>query len=36
MRNLALRTDLEINTNPDFDDDVRITLGLSYYFAKNI
>jgi hypothetical protein len=36
MRNLALRTDLEINTNPDFDDDVRVTLGLSYYFAKNI
>ena len=36
MRNLALRTDLEINTNPDFDDDVRLTLGLSYYFAQNI
>lgn len=36
QRNLALRTDLEINTNPDFDDDVRVTLGLSYYFAQNI
>lgn len=36
FRNVALKTDLEINTNPDFDDDVRITLGLSYYFAENI
>lgn len=36
LRNLALRTDLEINTNPDFDDDVRFTVGLSYYFAQNL
>ena len=36
MRNLVLRTDLEINTNPDFDNDVRATIGLNYNFAENI
>jgi len=36
LRNLVLKTDLEINTNPDFNDDVRVTLGLNYYFAENI
>lgn len=36
MRNLVIRTDLEINTNPDFNDDVRATIGLSYNFAENI
>jgi len=36
FRNLVLRTDLEFNTNPDFNKDVRVDLALSYYFSKNL
>lgn len=32
IRNLALRAELEVNSNPDFDDDIRTNLGVSYYF----
>ncbi len=35
-RNLVMRTAIEFNTNPDFDKDVRVDLGLSYYFSKNL
>ncbi|MDA2919935.1 hypothetical protein MYX76_10650 [Desulfobacterota bacterium AH_259_B03_O07] len=33
VKDLVLRTDVEINTNPDFERDVRVDLGLSYYFS---
>ena len=33
VRNLVLRADLELNTNPDFNKDARVDLGLSYYFS---
>jgi hypothetical protein len=36
FRNLVLRTGLEFNTNPDFSKDVRVDLGLSYYFSRNL
>ena len=32
VRNLALKAGVEINSNPDFDSDVRTNLGLNYYF----
>lgn len=35
-RNLLLMTELEANSNPDFDNDVRINLGISYNFASNL
>ena len=31
-RDLALKAGVEINTNPDFDKDIRTNLGVSYYF----
>lgn len=36
LRNVVLRTGLEFNTNPDFNKDVRVDLGLSYYFSRNL
>lgn len=35
FRNLLLRTGMEFNTNPDFNQDVRVNLGLSYNFSVN-
>lgn len=35
FRNLLLRTGVEFNTNPDFSQDVRVDLGLSYNFSVN-
>ena len=35
FRNLLLRTGMEFNTNPDFNKDVRVNLGLSYNFSVN-
>lgn len=32
LRDVALKAELEINTNPDFKRDVRTNLGVSYYF----
>lgn len=32
IRNLVLRAEVELNTNPDFEKDVRTNLGVSYYF----
>ncbi len=34
VRNLALKAGVEINSNPDFDIDVRTDLGLNYYFSR--
>jgi hypothetical protein len=31
-RDLVLKAGVEINTNPDFDKDIRTNLGVSYYF----
>ena len=31
-RDLALKAEVEINTNPDFDKDIRTNIGVSYYF----
>lgn len=36
FRNLVMRTGLEFNTNPDFSKDIRVDLGLSYYFSRNL
>jgi len=36
FRNLVMRKGLEFNTNPDFNQDVRVNLGLSYYFSRNL
>jgi hypothetical protein len=36
IRDLVLKAELEINTNPIFEDDVRVNLGLSYYFSRNL
>ena len=36
FRNLVMRTAIEFNTNPDFEKDVRVDLGLSYYFSTNL
>ena len=33
IKNLVLRADVELNTNPDFNHDTRVDLGLSYNFA---
>jgi len=35
-RNLILRTELEANSNPDFNHDIRVNLGISYNFAGGI
>ncbi|MCH8028975.1 MAG: hypothetical protein IH874_03465 [Candidatus Dadabacteria bacterium] len=32
IRGLVVRAEVEINTNPDFEKDVRTNLGVSYYF----
>jgi hypothetical protein len=31
-RDLALKAEVEINTNPDFAKDIRTNIGVSYYF----
>jgi len=31
-RDLVLKAELEVNTNPDFDKDIRTNLGVSYYY----
>ncbi len=36
FRNLVLRTGLEFNTNPDYSKDIRVDLGLSYYFSRSL
>jgi hypothetical protein len=33
VKNLTFKADLELNTNPDFNKDARVDLGLSYYFS---
>ncbi len=33
IKNLVLRADVELNTNPDFNQDARVDLGLSYNFS---
>ncbi|HEX9667487.1 MAG TPA: hypothetical protein VGA95_13150 [Thermodesulfobacteriota bacterium] len=33
VKNLTLKADVELNTNPDFNKDARVDLGLSYYFS---
>lgn len=35
IRNLLLRSELEVNSNPDFKRDIRINLGINYYFSRN-
>lgn len=35
-RNLLLMSELEANSNPDFDNDVRVNLGISYNFAGSL
>jgi hypothetical protein len=35
-KDLVLRTDIEFNTNPDFNKDVRVDLGLSYFFSTSM
>ena len=36
MKDLVLRTDVEFNTNPDFKKDIRVDLGLSYFFSTSL
>lgn len=36
LKNLVLRTALEFNTNPDFHRDIRVDLGLSYFFSTSM
>ena len=36
MKDLVLRTALEFNTNPDFQKDFRVDLGLSYFFSTSM
>ena len=36
MKDLVLRTALEFNTNPDFHRDIRVDLGLSYFFSTSM
>ncbi len=33
IKDLILKADVELNTNPDFNQDARVDLGLSYYFS---
>jgi hypothetical protein len=33
IKNLVFKADLELNTNPDFNQDARVDLGLSYNFS---
>ncbi len=33
IRDLVVRTGVEFNTNPDFEKDVRVDLGISYSFS---
>jgi hypothetical protein len=35
VRNLAVRAEVELNTNPDFRRDVRGNFGVSYYFSRS-
>ena len=36
IKDLAFKAEVEINTNPIFEDDVRVNLGLNYYFSRNL
>ena len=36
LKDLVLRTAVEFNTNPDFHRDIRVDLGLSYYFSTSM
>jgi hypothetical protein len=36
MKDLVLRTALEFNTNQDFHRDIRVDLGLSYFFSTSM
>jgi hypothetical protein len=36
LKDLVLRTALEFNTNPEFNKDIRVDLGLSYYFSTSM
>ncbi len=36
LQDLVLRTAVEFNTNPDFHRDIRVDLGLSYYFSTSM
>jgi hypothetical protein len=33
IKNLVLKADVELNTNPDFNQDARVDLGISYNFS---
>jgi hypothetical protein len=33
IKDLILKADVELNTNPDFEKDARVDLGISYYFS---
>jgi hypothetical protein len=35
VRNLAVRAEVELNTNPDFRRDVRGNFGVSWYFSRS-
>lgn len=35
-KDLVLRTAVEFNTNPDFQKDIRVDLGLSYFFSESL
>jgi hypothetical protein len=35
-KDLVMRTAVEFNTNPDFNKDFRVDLGLSYYFSTSM
>jgi hypothetical protein len=36
LKDLVLRTAVEFNTNPDFHEDFRVDLGLSYFFSTSM
>jgi hypothetical protein len=36
IRDLVLKAEVEINTNPILEDDVRVNLGVSYHFSTNL
>jgi len=35
VRNVSLLAEVELNRNPDFENDVRGNFGLSYYFSRS-
>lgn len=36
LKDLVLRTAIEFNTNQDFHEDIRVDLGLSYFFSTSM